>query len=478
MSSSEKPEKTIIIGAGLAGLSCGYELSRLSLSAEIFELNDSVGGLSRTIWFNTDQGKFGFDFGGHRFLTREEDIEKFFFDVVGSENIETRQRSSRILMKGKYYDYPIKPFSALLKMPLWITVKAGFTYWYAFFRYFFTRRKGEDNFEDWVRNRFGSTLYNLFFYDYTKKTWGMEPRDISSVWASERIKTSNFFSIIKNSILKPDPESKIAMTLYKQFYYPSRGIQVLSNKMAKYIETNHNYIHTEKKLTKLMVERNKITEMIFNENETVTDFTTVVSSIPIPTLISTLGDHVPQDVQTAATRLKYRDLILVGFMLDKEEATSDSWIYFPEDQHIFVRVSEPSKYGGKMCPPGKTSIIAEITCNKGDKKWELSDPELIQLVQSQLMDLSFFSKEEIIDSFCLRINHAYPIFDINYEENIQLVRSYLSQLENLDLIGRTGTFQYLNMDLVLLHGISCGKKVAGASEDSSTQIGHEKKWVG
>lgn len=478
MNSLVKDKRTVIIGAGLAGLSCGYELSVNGFSVTIYESNESIGGLARTLSFNTSQGEFRFDFGGHRFLTRDKDIEKFFFDVLGSDNIEARQRSSRILLRGKYFDYPIKPFSALIKMPIWLTFKAGFTYWYAFFRYFFARRKGEDNFEDWVKHRFGSTLYNLFFRDYTIKTWGISPKKISSTWAAERIKTTSFFSIIKNSILKPDPESKIAMTLYKQFFYPTHGIQVLSNDMAKFIEEKSNQIFTNNKLLKIVVEDNKITRIAFNDNEVVEGFSTLVSSIPLPTLIDTLGQDVPNNVVEAANNLKYRDLILVGFMLDKGEAIEDSWIYFPEDQHIFVRVSEPSKYGLGMCPQGKTSIIAEITCEKGDKKWQLSNDKLIQLVSDQLIALGGFSKDDIIESFCERITHAYPLFDIGYEKNLSTIFSFLSHINNLELIGRTGTFQYINMDIVLLHGINCARKIIGLTDSSSTEIGHDNKWVG
>ncbi len=478
MNSLEKDEKTIIIGGGLAGLSCGYELSRNGFPNAIYEFNDSVGGLSRTLWFDTKHGRFGFDFGGHRFLTRDKDIEKFFFNIVGSDNIETRQRSSRILLRGKYFDYPIKPFSALLKMPIWLTFKAGFTYWYAFFRYFFARRRRESNFEDWVKHRFGSTLYNLFFRDYTQKTWGISPKNISSNWAAERIKTTNFFSIIKNSIFKPDPESKIAMTLYKQFFYPTNGIQVLSNEMAKFIEETSNRVFTNTKLTKIKVEDNTITEAVFNDNEVVKNFSTLVSSIPIPTLIETFGQNVPNNIIEAASNLKYRDLILVGFMLDKNEATEDSWIYFPEDRHIFVRVSEPSKYGTGMCPKGKTSIITEITCERGDNKWQLSNEILIQQVREQLIELGFFSKNEIIESFCERVTDAYPLFDLGYKENLSIILSFLSQIRNLELIGRTGTFQYINMDMVLLHGINCAQKIIGLAENSSLQISHDKKWVG
>ncbi|MFW9993837.1 MAG: FAD-dependent oxidoreductase [Candidatus Odinarchaeota archaeon] len=471
-------KKTVIIGAGLTGLACGYELARSGISFTIYEATRDIGGLSKTMWFTTPEGRFGFDFGGHRFLTRLEEIEDFFFSIVGRDNIETRQRSSRIYLKGKYYDYPIKPFSALLRMPIWITIKAGFTYWFAFFRYVLARRKGEDNFEDWVKHRFGSTLYGLFFRDYTYKTWGIDPKEISSVWASERIKATSFFAMVKNSLFRPDPESKIAMTLYKQFYYPVNGIQVLSDNLADYIKKNNQKIVTESKLKRVELSGKRISRVEFENGFKEDDFDILVSSIPLPNLIAAMGNSVPQEVQDAANQLKHRDLILAGFMLDKAEATRDSWIYFPEDKHVFVRISEPSKYGSGMCPPGKTSIAAEITCFEGDDKWIMPDDEIVALVKKQLMDLGFFTEKEIIDSFVVRTTHAYPIFNVGYEKNLQKVSSFLLQIENLELIGRAGTFQYLNMDMVLLHGLNCARKITDASDVLAVELGHDKKWVG
>ncbi|MFX0205809.1 MAG: FAD-dependent oxidoreductase [Candidatus Hodarchaeota archaeon] len=471
-------DEIIIIGAGLAGLSCGYELAKLGLQFKIYEKNENIGGLARTLWFETDHGQFGSDYGGHRFLTREKEIEEFFFKVVGPENIETRQRSSHILLKGKYFDYPIKPFSALFKMPFIVTIKAGITYWYAFIRYWLARRGTEDNFEDWVKHRFGSTLYNLFFRDYTRKAWGIDPKNISSIWAAERIKASSFFSIIKSSLFKPDPESKVAMTLYKQFYYPSTGIQVLSNNMAEFIKQNNQEIFTNAELQEVVIDKESIKRLKFKNGTETEHSGKVVSSIPIPNLIETMGTQIPDHIQKAAKRLKYRDLIVIGFMLNKPKAMDDSWIYFPEDQYIFVRASEPSKYGTSMSPPGKTSLVVEITCSKGDSKWEMPDKELIHLAKDQLISLGFFSKEEIITNFITRVTHAYPIFDLDYQKNISTVLTYLSQIKNLELIGRTGTFQYLNMDLVMLHGLNCARRIAGITDKSATKIDHNKKWVG
>jgi protoporphyrinogen oxidase len=123
--------------------------------------------------------------------------------------------------------------------------------------------------------------------------------------------------------------------------------------MAKFIENKGNNIVKNSKLTKITLENDMITQIVFNNKIIVEKIDTLVSSIPLPSLIESFENLVPKNVQEAANNLKYRDLIVVGFMLDKEKATDDSWIYFPEDKHIFVRVSEPSKYGSEMCPPGK-----------------------------------------------------------------------------------------------------------------------------
>jgi len=469
---------TIILGAGLAGLACGYELAKLNKPIKIYEKEDQIGGLSRTIWTKTAIGDFGSDLGGHRFLTREKEIEEFFFEIIGVENIEKRDRSSRIHLKGKYFDYPIKPFSALIQMPFSMTVKAGITYWYAFFRYFFARRKPVDNFEDWVKFRFGSTLYNLFFRDYTQKAWGISPQTISSIWAAERIKATSFLSIIKSSLLPPNPESKIALTLYKQFYYPSHGIQVLSDLMAEKITANGNNITCNSELTHISIKDGRISSIEFANGDKINYFDNIVSSIPLPNLISTMGDAVPSEVKTAAQKLIYRDLILVGIMLNKPEALQDSWLYFPEGQFLFVRISEPSKYGSEMCPPNKTAIAAEITCNQGDRIWMMSEEDIIEKVKYQLIQLNFFNEQEVIGSFVKRITHAYPIFDLNFQENLTTVLTFLARFENLELIGRTGTFQYLNMDLALLYGRKCAFKLAGLSKESVIDISHDHKWVG
>ena len=104
--SSQK--QVIIIGAGPAGLTAGYELAKLDLHPTILETGDKVGGLART----ENYKGFYFDIGGHRFFTKVEEVNKLWHELLG-ENLLRRPRLSRIYYKGRFFDYPLKPFNAL-----------------------------------------------------------------------------------------------------------------------------------------------------------------------------------------------------------------------------------------------------------------------------------------------------------------------------------------------------------------------------
>ena len=135
----------VIIGAGPAGLTAAYELSKAGVTSTILERDDTVGGLARTVNYHG----YRFDIGGHRFFTKVTLVEKVWREVLGS-NLIRRSRLSRIYYRGKFFYYPLRALNALLNLGLWETLRCTASYGRA--RLF--PRKPEDDLATWVTNRF------------------------------------------------------------------------------------------------------------------------------------------------------------------------------------------------------------------------------------------------------------------------------------------------------------------------------------
>src|SRR5437868_9689557 len=207
-----------IIGAGPAGLTAAYLLSKNNVPVTVLEADPVyVGGISRTATYKG----FHFDIGGHRFFSKSKAVEDFWSELLPNDML-VRPRSSRIFYDGKFFSYPLRPFEALVKLGLLKSVLCVLSWLKA--RMLPVRNP--KNFEDWVSNQFGKRLFNTFFKSYTEKVWGMSCKEISADWAAQRIKGLSLGSAIKNALLpqrqSKDP-SKVIKTLINSFRYPRRG---------------------------------------------------------------------------------------------------------------------------------------------------------------------------------------------------------------------------------------------------------------
>ena len=168
----------VIIGAGPAGLSGAYELSKLGIKSLVLERDSVVGGISRT-----DRYKgFYFDIGGHRFFTKVKAVEDMWHEVLPNGEFIRCNRLSRIYYNKKFFYYPLRPINALLGLGLWNSFMIVVSYLWA---HQFPELP-EENFERWVSNRFGKRLYRIFFKTYTEKVWGMPGNEINADWAAQR----------------------------------------------------------------------------------------------------------------------------------------------------------------------------------------------------------------------------------------------------------------------------------------------------
>ena len=183
----------MIIGAGPAGLTAAYELSKHERSAVVLESDNVVGGIARTV----DYKGYLFDIGGHRFFTKWEEVNQLWQEILGDKFLE-RQRSSRILYRNRFFLYPLKLGDVLRGMGLVESMRIVRSYVYA--RLFPFRE--ESTLEHWVCNRFGARLYRAFFKTYTEKVWGVPCSEIHAEWAAQRIKGLSFLSAIKGAIFQ------------------------------------------------------------------------------------------------------------------------------------------------------------------------------------------------------------------------------------------------------------------------------------
>ncbi len=450
--SVDKKKTTVILGGGLAGLSAGFILSRAGKPVIVLERDSVVGGLSKTIV----HGKFRFDLGGHRFLTKNKRIERFIKDLLVGECLEV-SRKSKIYMRSKFFDYPLRPSNAILGLGFPTTLKAVSDYGRERFRKFFNPSI-DISLEDWVVSNFGRTMFELYFKEYSEKVWGIECSRISKEWLAQRIRGLSMGVAVRNAFFKFSGQQ--VDTLVDRFIYPSMGIGQISDRLRAEIEEK-NTVLTDTGILQVNHKGFVIENVTVKNSGQPHDIKgcEFVSSIPLTNLIQMLNPAAPDDILEAVSKLRYRDLVIVTVMLNRERVTDLTWLYLPERDILLGRIHEPKNWSPNMAPEGKTHVVAEYFCFEGDDIWSSSDEKLKSITVKQLEKLDFIKENEVIDSCIVRVPKAYPIFEVGYAEYHTKILRYLENFKNLHVVGRSGMFRYYNMDHTIESGIEAAEEI-------------------
>lgn len=444
VSTTQKELQFIIVGGGPAGLTAAYELTCRNYHPTVFEKYDKVGGIARTEVYKG----YYFDMGGHRFFTKSAEVNQMWQDVMGN-NFLRRPRLSRIYYKRRFFNYPLKPFNALRGLGIWEGLLIGFSYLYC---QIFPHRQ-ENNFEEWVTNRFGKRLFRIFFKSYTEKVWGISTSELSAEWAAQRIKDLDLKAAILSMFVKPRQTIK---TLIEEFDYPRRGPGMLWNTVKDKIEERGGQVFLNATVVKIRYQDNQINEVVVKRGDQleVVKGTHFISSMAITDFVRALDPPPPQAVMDATERLSYRDFLTVCLVVNQPKLFDDNWIYIHEPDVKVGRIQNFKNWSPDMVPDENMSSLGlEYFCNEGDELWSMSDSNLVELGKRELESIGLARSSDVVDGRVFRVEKAYPIYDSTYQQHLQLIKSYLASFVNFQTIGRNGLHRYNNQDHAMLTGM-------------------------
>lgn len=439
-------EKSIvIIGAGIAGLTLAYKLlkSGVKYPVVLVEKEENVGGLGRSFTYNHNSGKFTFDIGPHRFHSDDQAVNDFVLKILGGDYIEI-DRSSSVWMFDHYHDWPLN-INSVLKLPFMLMLKSTVDM-------LLKKKAKNESFEDFIIEKYGKSLYMVFFKPYTEKFLKYNCSQLHSDWAKtginrsvidKRIKVDSLLHLVKSTLLPKPVNTK--------FIYPkSGGNDVFCKNLEEKIKEMGGRVLLSSTVTDIESSGNKIESVIVNNDEKI-ESSQLFWSAPIPVLLDLLhlDDKLPN--------LEYLAIVLANYLIDASPKKLFQWCYFGTDEAPVSRIAMPTMFNPDLAPKGKSGLCVELTCMEGDGLW--THPERMDIVIEEfLLKAKLVPRfNDFIDVKFERISNAYPIYTLNYPRKLNLISEALHNYKNLLNFGRTGGFWYNNMDHSIAQAMDIAK---------------------
>ena len=474
----DSPNKAVIIGAGPAGLTAAYELTKKGQRVVVLEADSRyVGGLSRTVEYHG----YRFDIGGHRFFSKSREVEDLWTEILGPDLLE-RPRSSKIFYGGKFYAYPLKPLEALSQLGVMESALCVLSFLKA-------RLKPMGNpksFEDWVVNEFGERLFRIFFQTYTEKVWGMSCKEISADWAAQRIRGLTLSGAIRNALLpkrKPNDRTRVVKTLIETFRYPRLGPGMMWETCAEKVRALGGEVLLGRSVTACRFDAasSAWTVTARTADGTMEEYRGehLVSSMPMRRLVSQIEPRLPDNAVQAGNSLNYRDFLTIGLIVRERNRITDNWIYIHDPSVKMGRVQNYKAWSPEMVPdPNFCCYGLEYFCFEGDGLWTMSDADMIALGTRELEQVGLCKAVDVVDACVMRQPKAYPVYDGGYQQHVSVVRQALdAYCPNLHLVGRNGMHKYNNQDHAMITALLVARNIlAGENKYDVWSVNEEGEY--
>ncbi|MEW6517246.1 MAG: FAD-dependent oxidoreductase [candidate division FCPU426 bacterium] len=426
---------TVVLGAGLAGLSAAHHLGR---SCRVFEAAGRPGGLCAT---DHVQG-YDFDLAGHLLHLRERSSREFVERLLPGRWQHIR-RDARIHVLDREVRYPIQ--ANAFGLPADVKARVLQTYLEARTR----RGPAPENFAEWARQTFGSALAELFFEPYNRKLWTVPPRELMLTWMGAYVPAPEPARVIRGAFADiPEGGGYNA-----RFWYPRKGgIGALPQALARHVpELRLNAPARKVDWRRRRVEIAGLGWVPWQR---------LVSTLPLPALAARCLS-LPEAVRRAAGKLRANSVLVVNLGVRRARLHPAHWVYFPEKRFCFYRVGFPSNYG-RLAPKGRSTLYAEVAVPAGTG-WERRH-QVARRVRQDLVQAGILRNTDTVEIEHMQyLRHAYVIYDEAHAHARKQVLDFFRK-QGIWSIGRWGNWEYSAMEDALAAGKRAAEDIQGDLE--------------
>ena len=418
-----------ILGGGPAGLGVAFYAHKAGHDFTLYEKSGELGGMCRTF----SHGEHRYDAGAHRFHDRDAEITRDLHELMGAELRRVRA-PSKLWNRGRLVDFPPTPLNAALSFGVRDAGRIGLEVlrarWHA---------RPCVTFGDFARRQFGETLAQRLLIDYSEKLWGLPADQLSPDIATRRLQGMTLHSLFLELVL---PGRKTAH-IDGEFLYPRRGYGQIAERLAARLPPGS--LSTGHEVVQLEIRGRAITRVHFKDGRTAKAGTRVVSTLPLTVLVKLVADATPRATRDAAARLRFRRLRLVFLRLKRPRVSENATIYIPGSEFKISRIYEPKIRSALMAPENETSLVAEIPCFANDDLDAMPNDALAGRVVDELELIGLIDRRDVMEWRHHLLPFAYPVYSIGYAREVATITEGLASLENLDTIGRAGSFFYSHL---------------------------------
>lgn len=455
-------KRVVVIGAGISGLAAAWKLVDAGFDVTILEKESYIGGLAGTI----DYKGYFLDFGPHGLHANNPEIVRLFKKLLRNK-VFTYKKNNAVKYLGKYFRYPLKPQNVLLNMNPFRALYVGLALIWA--KVMLRVRTPKDrNAKEWIVARFGTPMYKIFFKDYTTKVWGVGPEKLAAKFAEHRIPEISFKDLFLRGLLNIrksfSKDHKFSPQVVELYYPTDGGAGRVAEEIVKKIVAGGGKVLTNAEVTGLSLSNDKVTSVEYTSAGVTgsIEADTVASSMPLNMIMQMFNPPLDESIIESSKKLKNRSLVIVNLIVKRKSVFDEHSIYFTD--RIFNRISDLKNYNPNMFEKGISALQAEITCEYDDKLWNKSDKELVKMVVNDCKKENFLEESDVIESYIMRLRHAYNRYEVGFENALANVAHELTKIKNLYSYGRQGLFRYVDIDLCIENGFEIAKIIKEQNE--------------